>query len=41
MLIPLQQTQVAGTCDGFGAPLDVELAEDDPVVTLDGTQGEE
>jgi len=28
----LQQTQLAGTCDRFGAPLDVEFAKDVPIV---------
>ena len=37
----LQQTQRAGTCDRFGAPLDLELAKDSPIVSFHRTQGEE
>jgi hypothetical protein len=37
----LQQTQLAGSGYSFGAPLDHKFAEDNPIVSLDGTQGEE
>ena len=37
----LQQTQLAGTCDRFGAPLDLEFAKDSPIVPFHRTQGEE
>ena len=37
----LQQTQLAGTCDRFGAPLDAELTKDSPIVPFHRTQGEE
>src|SRR5579872_297708 len=37
----LQQTQLAGTCDRFGAPLDLEFAKDSPIVSFHRTQGEE
>ena len=37
----LQQTQLAGACDRFGAPQDLELVEDLPIVPLDRVQGEE
>src|SRR5579859_3313447 len=37
----LQQTQLAGTCDRFGAPLDVEFAKDVPIVSFHRVQGEE
>ena len=37
----LHQTQLAGTCDRFGAPLHLEFAKDDPIVPFDRTQGEE
>jgi hypothetical protein len=37
----LQQTQLAGTCDRFGAPLDLELAKDFPIVSFHRVQGEE
>ena len=32
LMYRLQQTQLAGTCDRFGAPLDVEFAKDVPIV---------
>lgn len=37
----LQQTQLAGTCDRFGAPLNLELAKDFPIVPFHRVQGEE
>ena len=37
----LQQTQLAGTCDRFGASLDLEFAKDFPIVSFHRTQGEE
>src|SRR5713226_2629190 len=37
----LQQTQLAGTCDRFGAPLDLEFAKDFPIVSFHRVQGEE
>lgn len=37
----LQEAQLTGTGDRFGAALDAELAEDPPVVSLDRVQGEE
>lgn len=37
----LQQVQLAGTGDRFGAPLDLEFAEDLPVVPFHRVQGEE
>src|SRR5258708_17146749 len=37
----LQQTQLAGTCDRFGAPLDVEFIKDFPIVSFHRVQGEE
>ncbi len=37
----LQQTQRAGTCDRFGAPLDLEFAKDVPIVSFHRVQGEE
>ncbi len=37
----LNQTQLAGTGDGFCTPLDLELTEDIPIVPLDRTDGEE
>jgi hypothetical protein len=37
----LQQTELAGTCDRFGAPLDLEFAKDFPIVSFHGVQGEE
>src|SRR5438552_2633647 len=37
----LPQTQLAGARDSFGAPLDLELAKDLPIVSLDRVQGEE
>src|SRR5579864_1222685 len=37
----LQQTQLAGTCDRFGAPLDLEFAKDFPIVSFHHVQGEE
>ena len=36
----LQQAEVAGTGDGLGAPLDIQLAENHAVVPLDRAQGE-
>ena len=36
----LHQTQLAGTCDRFGAPLDLQLAKDRPIVPFHRTQGE-
>ena len=35
------QTQLAGACDGFGAPLDLELAEDLAIVSFHRVQCEE
>src|SRR6266566_2961775 len=37
----LQQTQLAGTCDRFGAPLDLEFVKDFPIVSFHRVQGEE
>src|SRR5258708_8054125 len=37
----LQQTQLAGTCDRFGAPLDLEFIKDFPIVSFHRVQGEE
>src|SRR5437868_10761548 len=37
----LQQTQLAGTCDRFGAPLDLEFVKDFPIVPFHRVQGEE
>ena len=37
----LQQAQLAGAGYSFGAPLDHKFAEDNPIVSFDGTQGEE
>src|ERR1700693_4121757 len=37
----LQQAQLAGTCDRFGAPLDLEFAKDFPIVPFHSTQGKE
>ena len=37
----LEQTQLAGACYCFGAPLDLEFIEDDPTVPLNRAQGEE
>src|SRR6266581_31617 len=37
----LQQTQLTGTCDRFGAPLDLEFAKDFPIVSFHRVQGEE
>jgi hypothetical protein len=37
----LQQAQLAGTRDRFGAPLDLQFAKDFPIVSLHRVQGEE
>src|SRR5690348_15097827 len=37
----LQQTQLAGTCGRFGAPLDLEFSKDFPIVPFHRVQGEE
>ena len=37
----LHESQLAGTCDRFGAPLNLELAKDFLIVPLHGVQGEE
>ena len=37
----LQQPELTGTCDGFGAALDLEFAKDVPIVPLDSVEGEE
>src|ERR1700730_19281193 len=37
----LQQIQLAGTCDRFSTPLDLELAKDIPIVPFHRTQGKE
>jgi hypothetical protein len=37
----LEQTQLAGTCDRFGAPLNLEFAKDFLIVPLHCVQGEE
>ena len=37
----LQQTQLAGTCDRFGAPLDLEFVKDFPIVSFHRVQGKE
>ena len=37
----LQQAQLAGACDRFGAPLDLEFAKDFPIVSFHRVQGEE
>ena len=41
MTFSLEQTQLAGACYSFGAPLDLEFIKDDPTVPLNRTQGEE
>ena len=37
----LQQAQLAGSRDSFGAPLHLQFAKDNPVVSFDRAQGEE
>jgi hypothetical protein len=37
----LNQAQLAGACDRFGAPLDLEFAENLAIVSFDRVQGEE
>jgi hypothetical protein len=37
----LQQTQLTGTCYGFGAPLDLKFAKDFSIVPFNSIQGEE
>lgn len=37
----LQQPQLAGMCDCFGAPLNLQLAKDVAIVPFDGVQGQE
>ena len=37
----LQQAELTGTCDGFGAALDLEFAKDVSIVPLDRVEGEE
>ena len=37
----LQQTQLAGPCDRFSAPLDLEFVKDFPIVSFHRVQGEE
>ena len=37
----LEQAQLAGACDRFGATLDLEFIKDYPIVPFDRTQGEE
>lgn len=37
----LQQTQLTGTRNRFGAPLDLQLVKDISIVSFDSTQGEE
>ena len=37
----LQQTQLAGPCDRFGAPLDLEFVKDFPIVSFHRVQCEE
>jgi len=37
----LQQTQLAGAGDSFGAPLDLEFVKDNPIVPFNSTQGQE
>ena len=39
--VMLQQTQLAGTCYSFGAPLDLQFAEDFLIVPFNRDQGEE
>src|SRR2546425_12110617 len=41
LMLKLQQTQLAGTCDRFGAPLDLEFAKDFPIVSFHRIQGQE
>jgi hypothetical protein len=41
VLPALQQTQLASPSDGFGAPLNLELAEDHAIVPFDRTQSQE
>ncbi len=41
LTLRLQQTQLAGTCDSFGAPLDLEFVKDFPIVSFHRVQGEE
>jgi hypothetical protein len=40
-LAGLQQTQLAGARDGFGAPLDLQFAKDVQIVPFNRTQREE
>ena len=37
----LQQAQLAGPCDRFGASLDLEFVKDFPIVSFHRVQGEE
>ena len=41
LTLRLHQPQFAGTCYGFGAPLDLQFAKDNPIVSFNSTQGEE
>jgi hypothetical protein len=41
LMFRLQQTQLAGTCHRFGAPLDLELAKDFLIVSFHRLQGED
>jgi len=37
----LRKTELLGACHSFGAPLDLEFAEDLPIVSFHRVQGEE
>jgi hypothetical protein len=41
IVLGLQQTQLAGTCDRFGAPFDIEFAKNLPIVPFHSNQGDE
>ena len=41
LTLSLEQTQLAGACYCFGAPLNLEFIKDDPTVPFDRAQGEE
>ena len=40
MEISLQQIQLAGACNGFGAPLDLQLVKNFLIMPFDRIQGE-
>ncbi len=39
--VQLRKTELPGACHSFGAPLDLEFAEDLPIVSFHRVQGEE